>query len=69
MGDVTLTIDDVKAEVRAWLDANWDPEITVAEWWKRLAAAGYASPMLPPELGGRPRAPSGAVSARRWASV
>ncbi len=53
MGDVTLTIDDVKAEVRAWLDANWDPEITVAEWWKRLAAAGYASPMLPPELGGR----------------
>ncbi|MEY4372212.1 MAG: hypothetical protein RL219_981 [Actinomycetota bacterium] len=46
------TAESVRAEVEAWVDANWDPKISVREWWKRLAAAGYASPMLPKDAGG-----------------
>ena len=34
-------------ELRAWLEENWDPEITVAEWWERLGTAGWSSPLLP----------------------
>jgi alkylation response protein AidB-like acyl-CoA dehydrogenase len=48
-----ITAEQVRAEAAAWIDQEWDPSITVAEWWKRLSAAGYSSPMLPEELGGR----------------
>jgi len=47
-----ITVEQVRSEVEAWVDANWDPAMTVREWWKRLAATGYAAPMLPKELGG-----------------
>jgi alkylation response protein AidB-like acyl-CoA dehydrogenase len=40
------------ADVQAWVDANWDPGITVREWWLRLADAGYAYPSWPKGLGG-----------------
>ena len=40
------------ADVQAWVDANWDTEITVREWWLRLADAGYAYPSWPKGLGG-----------------
>ena len=39
-------------EVRQWLDANWSHDITVGEWWQRLAEAGYAYPSWPAGLGG-----------------
>ena len=39
-------------DVSTWLDANWDPSITVGEWWKRLASAGYAYPEWPRGMGG-----------------
>ena len=48
-----ISAEQVRTEVSAWVAENWDPELTVAQWWKRLAAAGYASPMLPENLGGR----------------
>ena len=48
-----LSAEQVRAEVDQWVTDNWDPTITVAEWWKRLAAAGYSSPMLPESCGGR----------------
>jgi len=41
------TIDDVRTEAERWLDEQWDPTITVAEWWTRLAGAGLSNPMLP----------------------
>ena len=47
-----VTVEDVRAEVEAWVDANWDPSLTVRAWWRRLAAAGYSAPMMPVELGG-----------------
>ena len=44
---------DVVEEVRAWLEQNWDPDLTVAEWWERLGLAGWAAPTLPEHAYGR----------------
>ncbi|HYF44797.1 MAG TPA: acyl-CoA dehydrogenase family protein [Acidimicrobiales bacterium] len=45
--------EDVRTEVRAWLDDNWDPDLTVAEWWQRLADSGWGHPTWPEEHSGR----------------
>lgn len=52
MADTNAEID-VEAEVGAWLDANWDPSMTVGEWWQRLADSGYSHPSLPEHAGGK----------------
>ena len=49
----TATSDDVITELRDWLVDNWDPEITVGQWWERLGNAGWSSPMLPKGSYGR----------------
>jgi len=50
----------VRAEVRAWLAANWNVDLSLAEWRRRLVASGWGCPTwpvawfgkgLPPELG------------------
>jgi alkylation response protein AidB-like acyl-CoA dehydrogenase len=41
-----------RAEVRAWIDETWHPDLTVREWWHALAAAGLAFPTWPVGLGG-----------------
>ena len=46
-------LDDLRAEVRAWLDDWWDPELTVREWWARMAEAGWQFPTWATGLGGR----------------
>lgn len=33
-------------DAERWLDDNWDPEMTVAQWWERLGAAGLSNPTL-----------------------
>jgi alkylation response protein AidB-like acyl-CoA dehydrogenase len=65
-----LTADLVRDEVRAWLADNWDPDLTLGEWWERLAAAGWAVPAWPEEWHGRglPR-DLGAVVARELAAA
>lgn len=45
--------DAVRGEVRAWLDGNWSPDLTLREWWGRLAEAGWAFPTWPEGYGGR----------------
>ena len=45
--------DDLVDEVRAWLEEQWDPDLTVAEWWERLGLAGWAAPSLPTNAYGR----------------
>jgi len=40
-------------EVQAWLDGHWDPELSVEEWWRVVAAAGWTVPHLSVEQGGR----------------
>jgi len=37
----------LRAEVRAWVEANWDPDLTVRGWWARLADSGWAYPTWP----------------------
>jgi alkylation response protein AidB-like acyl-CoA dehydrogenase len=44
---------DVTAEVTSWLQENWDPELTVGEWWERLGSSGWAAPTWPEEWFGR----------------
>ena len=38
--DRTTTSGDPVAEVKDWLADNWDPDLTVAEWWERLGDLG-----------------------------
>lgn len=40
-------------DARTWAQANWDPQMTVREWWQCLANARYALPSLPEEAFGR----------------
>ncbi len=44
---------DVTAEVATWLEANWDPNLTVGAWWQMLADSGYSHPGLPEHAGGK----------------
>jgi alkylation response protein AidB-like acyl-CoA dehydrogenase len=57
----TTTSDDVVDELRAWLDDQWDPELTVGEWWQRLGLAGWSAPGLPENAYGKGLSRSDAV--------
>ena len=48
-----MSAGDLRAEVRAWLDDNWDPDLTVDDWWARVAGAGWTAPHFAPDQGGR----------------
>ncbi|MHB8329138.1 MAG: acyl-CoA dehydrogenase family protein [Acidimicrobiales bacterium] len=39
-------VEDVVTEVKAWLDAHWDPDLSVGEWWELLGTSGWAAPTL-----------------------
>lgn len=45
-----MTTSEVE-EVRAWIASNWSTDLTVGEWWQRMADAGYSNSMLPPPYG------------------
>lgn len=45
-------IDPVE-QLQEWLVENWDPDLTVGNWWERLGLAGWAAPMLPTRAYGR----------------
>jgi len=45
------TVEDLKDEVEAWVRQNWDPAMSVRDWWRRLADAGYSAPGLPEPWG------------------
>ena len=47
------TTTDIIDELTAWLEANWDPDLTCAEWWERLGLAGWAAPSLPQNAYGK----------------
>lgn len=44
--------EEFRAELLLWIRENWDLEITVAEWWARLARAGLTAPTWPRSQGG-----------------
>ena len=43
----------VREEVRAWLEANWDPELGLAEWRNKVIDARWGAPTWPTEWYGR----------------
>jgi alkylation response protein AidB-like acyl-CoA dehydrogenase len=47
------SIEEVRAEVKAWLAESFNPDMTVGEWWDALARAGYAAPTFPEDSWGR----------------
>ena len=47
MSDTSTKSDSIVDEINSWLEENWDPDLTVAEWWQRLGLAGWSSPSLP----------------------
>jgi alkylation response protein AidB-like acyl-CoA dehydrogenase len=55
----------LETELVAWLKENWDPEVTVAEWWERLGTAGWAAPSWPAKWYGQDLPPSEAVRAQQ----
>ena len=44
---------EVRAEVREWLAANWDPDMSLVEWRGKLADSGWGMPQWPKEWYGR----------------
>ncbi|QGG95747.1 acyl-CoA dehydrogenase family protein [Actinomarinicola tropica] len=44
---------DVRDAARAWIQDNWDPQMTLGAWWQALADAGWAFPHWPKGYGGR----------------
>jgi alkylation response protein AidB-like acyl-CoA dehydrogenase len=45
--------DSIVEEFRTWLDDNWDPDITVGQWWERLGLSSWAAPTWPVEWYGK----------------
>jgi alkylation response protein AidB-like acyl-CoA dehydrogenase len=45
--------DGVRDEVRAWLEANWNPEMSLHDWRELLADSGWGCPSWPLEWYGR----------------
>jgi alkylation response protein AidB-like acyl-CoA dehydrogenase len=44
---------EVRTEVREWLAANWDPDMSLVEWRSKLADSGWGMPQWPKEWYGR----------------
>jgi alkylation response protein AidB-like acyl-CoA dehydrogenase len=57
----TTSTDELLSELRAWLENNWDPELTVAQWWERMGLAGWSAPGLPTNAYGKAMARSDTV--------
>ena len=48
-----LTESSVRAEVRAWLEANWKPDYGLVEWRNKLIDSGWGVPHWPKQWYGR----------------
>ena len=57
----TASPETLLSEFRAWLSTNWDPDLTVGEWWERLGLSGWSAPTLPPNAYGKGMARADAV--------
>jgi len=48
-----MDADQVRRDVRAWLEANWNPDLSLVEWRNRLADSGWGCPTWPEAWFGR----------------
>ena len=46
-------LGEVRAEAGSWFAANWDADLTLGEWWERLAQSGWGYPTWPAGRFGR----------------
>ncbi len=53
MTDADMTEAQVRADVRAYLKANWDPNRSLVDWRKMLAESGWGMPHWPKQWFGR----------------
>jgi len=61
---------NVRAEVRAWLAAHWDPDLSLVAWRNLLAESGWGMPQWPKAWYGRGLpAGLGAVVEEEFAAV
>lgn len=51
----------VRAEIQAWLAANWDPNLSLLAWREKLVTSGWGAPSWPLDLFGRGLEPALAV--------
>ena len=49
-------------EVRTWVKESWDADLTVREWWARLAESGWGYPTWPTDWFGKGLGPDDAVA-------
>ncbi len=45
--------EQLRVDVRRWLEDNWDPALDVAAWWTRAAEAGWTGAHFPADKGGK----------------
>jgi alkylation response protein AidB-like acyl-CoA dehydrogenase len=57
----TTSTDELLSELRSWLENNWDPDLTVGQWWERMGLAGWSAPGLPTSAYGKAMARSDTV--------
>ena len=63
-------VGDVRAEVRSWLAANWDPALPLRTWREVLVDSGWGCPTWPVDMWGRGLDPGAArIVAEEIASV
>ncbi|HMJ78719.1 MAG TPA: acyl-CoA dehydrogenase family protein [Iamia sp.] len=48
------------AELKSFLESEWDPDLTVAEWWEKLGTEGWSAPAWPEAHYGRGLSPADA---------
>ena len=51
MADNEGWAERLRADLREWLAANWDPALDVATWWQRAADAGWTGAQFPADKG------------------
>ena len=47
------TEQSIRAEARAWLEINWNPNMGLVEWRNKLADSGWGMPVWPKEWHGK----------------
>jgi alkylation response protein AidB-like acyl-CoA dehydrogenase len=63
---VTAVMNDpVIDELTSFLEDQWDPDLTVGEWWERLGTSGWAAPSWPVEWFGKGLSRDDTVRAQR----
>jgi alkylation response protein AidB-like acyl-CoA dehydrogenase len=45
--------EDVRRDVKAWLEENWDPDLSLLAWRRKLVESGWATPTWPADWFGR----------------